>query len=277
MLVKLLGLLIFVLLLLPTVNSAGLNETCHKDVCVITEKVANGQHVRFFVKNNHDYETTVTIELYPFENMKADEPLPRSVTIAAHQLKEVLNIKVIARHKKWRWGYQFYWTSGSKDALHSDYVYRLPYATGSTHRVVQGFNGRLSHFDTNQYAIDWEMPEGTSIHAARAGRVVDIREDSEANGLGTVSNYILIEQADKTLGGYYHLQKDGVKVQVGDEVQAGDLIGYSGNTGNSFSPHLHFFVYKAVNGYQQVSVPIRFNTAEADKIFLVEGRSYTAK
>ncbi|MGB8169537.1 MAG: M23 family metallopeptidase [Chthoniobacteraceae bacterium] len=44
------------------------------------------------------------------------------------------------------------------------------------------------------------------------------------------------------MGEYLHLQKNGVLVKVGDEVQAGDLVARSGNTGCSTGPHLHFHV-----------------------------------
>ena len=45
-----------------------------------------------------------------------------------------------------------------------DYVYRLPYSSGSSFSVGQGYFGSFSH--EGKYAIDWTMPIGTPIYAA---------------------------------------------------------------------------------------------------------------
>jgi murein DD-endopeptidase MepM/ murein hydrolase activator NlpD len=72
-------------------------------------------------------------------------------------------------------------------------------------------------------------------------------------------------EADGALGEYLHLQKNGVLVKVGDEVQAGDLVARSGNTGCSTGPHLHFHVRQPLDGSTWRSVPVRFWTTEAAK------------
>lgn len=47
-------------------------------------------------------------------------------------------------------------------------------------------------------------------------------------------------------------------VEVGQRVAAGDLIGYSGNTGYSSGPHLHFSVAMGGSGDGEVSLPVTF-------------------
>ncbi len=59
---------------------------------------------------------------------------------------------------------------------------------------------------------------------------------------------------DGSIAYYWHLQKDGVLVNIGDTVQTGQWIGLSGNTGYSAFPHLHFEVqgYDAGGNYKQL-------------------------
>ena len=58
------------------------------------------------------------------------------------------------------------------------------------------------------------------------------------------------------------MRKNGAAVEVGDILKAGDLIGYSGNTGFSSLPHLHFAVYKAKSHGKFQSVPFQFEGDE---------------
>ena len=94
---------------------------------------------------------------------------------------------------------------------------------------------------------------GTLVFSAADGLVVNLREDIANNQYGgsAYGNFVLIrhyqrhwDQSNNALSFVYsmylHLSQGSVLPQVGDQVSAGDLIGMSGNTGNSFGPHLHF-------------------------------------
>lgn len=143
----------------------------------------------------------------------------------------------------------------------SSYVYALPYDAGKSYLVVQGYFSSFSH--RNRAAIDFKMKRGTTITAAREGVVVRLQKDNNLGGLNRrfrqYANYIVIEHEDGTRAGYWHLQKGGVLVAVGDTVRQGQPIGKSGQTGYSAFPHLHFFVWSG-KGDAWVQLPTRFHT-----------------
>ena len=87
----------------------------------------------------------------------------------------------------------------------------------------------------------------------------------------------MIRHSDNTIGRYYHLIKDGVRVVPGQKVKVGDFIGLSGNTGYSDGPHLHFDVFYAIDAYRRQTVPIVFKVAgEEEPVVPVEGETYMA-
>ena len=159
-------------------------------------------------------------------------------------------------------------------------MYELPYAPGDKFKVTQGYNGRFSHIGSNQYAIDWQMAEGTPVRAARAGLVVRVKDDSDRGGSSMdydrYNNYVLIRHQDGTLGHYCHLQKGGCMVKPGEKVEAGEIIAHSGNTGFSSGPHLHFCVFMTKDGKQRVSIPVKFRNVNGEAVTLNEGQKYRA-
>jgi|GEM_PF-536070 len=255
------------------------DQSCSRETtCIITEQ--NGNKIDFSVKNLATFEITVTIELPEFVNMKADVGLPFTASFNGNSNTHVFSIETDNPKKAWHYNYHFYWTFGPLDATHDDsVVYSLPYAPGGSFKVNQGFNGTFSHTGDNQYAIDWGMKENTPVFAARNGIVVGVKDSNTEGGTDpkfvNMSNYIMIKHSDKTIGEYDHFKFKGAAVKVGQKVKNGDLIGYSGNVGFSAGPHLHFFVYKAIDGKNRQSFPIRFDTEEGKNIILLQGNSYT--
>jgi len=87
---------------------------------------------------------------------------------------------------------------------------------------------------------------------------------------------VLIRHDDGTLGHYCHLQKGGCLVRPGQRVKAGDAIAHSGNTGFSTGPHLHFSVFKTLDGHHRISLPVKFRTSRNPAATLLSGHSYRA-
>jgi len=144
----------------------------------------------------------------------------------------------------------------------SSFIYSLPFEKGKKVFLIQAYESKVSH--KGERALDFKVKQGTKICAAREGVVRSLRKDSDKGGLKDENlsdgNYIIIQHGDGSEGMYWHLQKDGVLVNVGDTVQQGQVIGLSGNTGYSAFPHLHFEVqgYDAQGNYKQL--PTRFKT-----------------
>lgn len=86
--------------------------------------------------------------------------------------------------------------------------------------------------------VDLAVEEGTDVTASCSGIVYAVNEGNSGYG-----NYVLIYHGE--INGkvyctrYAHLS-GFADIKVGDHVQQGDIIAYSGNTGNSTGPHLHF-------------------------------------
>jgi len=131
--------------------------------------------------------------------------------------------------------------------------YYLPWKSGDKRFVAQGIRSFGSHRGLHTFAWDFVMPIGTSILAAREGRVIEIVD--QLDGIGPKSNYIYIEQPDKTVACYAHIKKNGALVKVGDYVKRGQEIAKSGMVGQTFFPHLHFYV---LNQEMTLSMPISF-------------------
>jgi murein DD-endopeptidase MepM/ murein hydrolase activator NlpD len=161
----------------------------------------------------------------------------------------------------------------------SSYIYSLPFENKKKVFLIQGYESKIfSH--KNERALDFKVKKGTKVCAARAGVVTSLRKDSDKGGLKQENlsdgNYISIKHNDGSVANYWHFQKDGVVVNVGDTVKTGQWIGLSGNTGYSSFPHLHFEVqgHDASGDYKQLAT--RFKTNKG-VIYLTPGEFYRTR
>ena len=101
--------------------------------------------------------------------------------------------------------------------------------------ITSKFGGRNSPGgigSTNHKGVDIGTPMGTPVLAAKAGKV------TWASWNGGYGNCVIISHGKGNSTLYGHLSSYNVK--VGDSVSQGQVIAYSGSTGNSTGPHLHF-------------------------------------
>lgn len=110
------------------------------------------------------------------------------------------------------------------------------------------------YYSSGKYhgAVDFGVSVGTPVYAAADGIVVT----STWGGSDSYGYYVKI----KHYNGYYTLyaHASSLVAKVGQEVKQGDLIMYSGNTGNSTGPHLHYEVRKSPGGYNDRVNPMNF-------------------
>jgi len=248
-------------LAVPTIAKAE----CSADWIDI-KSIKDGGTVELRAINAREVPIALTLRVWT-RNMTADRPKTVTETIPPKASWLVMVLRKTDTDKRSRYGFDCKWTVGSIHAMHDeDLLYRLPYETGKSYYVLQGYGARMSHTGPEQYSVDFNMREGTPVHAARGG-IVARTEGSHSkgcwrSGCGKYANYIVILHDDWTTGEYYHLQKHGVLVEVGDRVVAGQQIGLSGNTGNTTMPHLHFGVYRATPWGKFQSIPVQFNSAD---------------
>jgi murein DD-endopeptidase MepM/ murein hydrolase activator NlpD len=123
-------------------------------------------------------------------------------------------------------------------------AYVLPYPVGRSYLVAQTTGHyRAENGGVGIFAIDFLMPIGSRIAAARAGTVVAVRDTfSDGNGRDLEENFVFVRHDDGSIGRYIHLTRGGALASVGERVEQGEVIALSGNTGFSAAPHLHFDV-----------------------------------
>jgi len=129
-----------------------------------------------------------------------------------------------------------------------DDEFRLTQGWGENPQIYKKF-GLKAH-----NGIDWALPTGTPVLAPHSGKIYEREYDRDGYG-----NYIKIEN-DRFGSILAHLKKFDVK--IGDEVEEGQQIGLSNNTGNSTGPHLHWGLYPKPrnrrNGYSGTEDPFKY-------------------
>jgi len=249
---------------------------------IIEEDQPNGDII-IFAKNIAHCPLTVDIQFPELTNMDTDVALPFTAVVPTRSEKyKLLTISQSKTLKSGSMSYRYSFNYNLGDILnakHDDsYEYLLPFASNESYVVGQGYGGRFSHQNMN--CLDFNMDIGSKVCAARAGTVIRVKEDSNTGCKSArcqgKANYIVIYHEDGTSARYIHLKHNGSKVQIGDKVNAGDVIGYSGNTGWSSGPHLHFEVNQPGKNIVY-TIPTTFKTKKGLESQLREGKAYTAK
>ena len=107
--------------------------------------------------------------------------------------------------------------------------------------------------------IDFRCPVGTPLRAVALGRIVMMKSAADGNAAG---NRIVIDHDNGWQARYLHLSRFA-DFQVGARVAGGMVIGYSGNTGNTTGPPLHWEWRNVRAGFDAKGLPLAYNPEAA--------------
>jgi murein DD-endopeptidase MepM/ murein hydrolase activator NlpD len=233
---------------------------------LVTKPAGNEQQL--VAQNDGPAPITVHVTLSG-ENFGSDRAWPLTTIVAPYS--SVPLGRVFAADKTaggynflFKYSHHFGRADASPDA---GAVYRLPFEDGNSYSVTQAFGSKLSSHNNreNLYAVDFAMPIGSPVVAARAGTVIDVTLGYDEGGYDMrfldKANTVAVVHDDGTVAEYAHLSRGPALVKPGQRVAAGTLLGYSGNSGYTSGPHLHFIVSKPEvheGKVSRVSIPVVF-------------------
>lgn len=241
--------------------------------------------VGYFAYNDLAGPVSLRFELTQAKGVITEPSFPALITLPAKREIPAFVVKAspdLAAGSGGSFSLRYTWTPGDPAAKPDlAAIYQLPFRAGLAFAVHQAFGGEFSHRSPeNFHAVDLALPLGTDVLAARAGVVMQVQDDFYRTGLdlnkyGERANVVVIAHSDGSLGVYAHLDLESVAVGVGRRVEAGTLIGKSGNTGFSTGPHLHFVVQYNDQGRLK-SVPFAF-TIDGKAVVPLSGMVLTAR
>jgi murein DD-endopeptidase MepM/ murein hydrolase activator NlpD len=117
----------------------------------------------------------------------------------------------------------------------------LPVPSG----VVGAHFGQYGSWSRYHTGLDFRAAYGTPIRAVLGGVVLYAGNSGDWAG-----NHVAVRHADGQTSMYSHMSS--MAARAGQSVQAGQVIGYVGQTGRAFGPHLHFELYPAGVKYGDV-------------------------
>ncbi len=246
-------------LLAATANGAVAQNNL--GVTVESRKEADGH--RLLARNAGKAPVEVTFSLTEGSNVASTRSFPFSLVLQPGEMQEATRVHAANRSQGYRFAFRYAPKLGDPNARPDPNArYRLPFGDGLSFMVSQAPGGPIvTHGDVaSANAIDIVMPEGTPVVAARGGIVIEVFEKSATRGdVANRGNYVRVFHDDGTWADYAHLSGAAPDIAVNERIEAGRLLGLSGNTGQSSGPHLHFHVQHNNRGRIE-SVPVRFHT-----------------
>ncbi|MCL2644572.1 MAG: M23 family metallopeptidase [Betaproteobacteria bacterium] len=273
---------------LPTAAQNPNDDTFKFRIEEIRATQNTSQNVRFVAVNNSPATVSVSLNLTG-SNLNLDKKPPLTLAVDPNSSQEIVHVTQAKRLEPLRYSIRYSYQPGDVfTAPNRNARYFLPFPKDTSFLVVQGPAGMgalgtlVTHDnDHSRYAYDFGVSEGTPVTAAREGIVVDVKDHFTVGrpdpSLSGKANFVAVMHDDRSIAYYLHLAPRRVLVKPGQWVFAGDLIAYSGNTGFTYGPHLHFDVRRAAVSDKgevvHMSVPVDFYPRDwtGGKVVLEEG------
>jgi len=253
----------------PVGNTAAEVETSrlvyterHSRISVVNR--GSQQRPMLYAVNQTAGPAQVWVEFTRQENLRFSQPAPYEWLVPGFTEQFVLQLEPAVANRAWEYEWTYRFVPGAPVRLGDlgRLELGLPFR-GGPFVISQAFMGEASHKQHPEahYAVDIPMPDGTAIIAAQTGVVMEVERNFSRSGwseeYADEANYVRVLHEDGTMAVYAHLAPDRVEVVAGQNVRLGQLLGFSGGTGFSTGPHLHFVV-QANQGRKLVSVPFQF-------------------
>jgi murein DD-endopeptidase MepM/ murein hydrolase activator NlpD len=248
---------------------------CEWHVCVESREAPSGR--TYYVINGGPVPATVRLDIRLLQNLQIPRRLPIERVVPAQSTATLVFLEVVERGVPTAIESSVSIDLGASDTRPDDYLYGMPFGGAEARPLLQGFNGSDTHMLGMRYALDFGMPEGTPVLAARGGVVIHVQDGFTAGGVDPDlldrANLVVVGHSDGTMASYGHLSP-GISVAVDDSVEEGDLLGYSGATGFAGRPHLHFHVGVRALGDPGRTIRVRLKDAAGGEVRLETGQSY---
>ena len=256
----------------PGAGTRGLGN-CAWRVCVRSVNTPSGRAYR--AVNREPVPATIVLTFRSPGNLRPGGDLPIERVVPAQSTAILVRMNSIVRRESVRPRVTLAIDLGaSSTEPDADHLYAVPFGGDARRELTQGFGGAGSHLASMRYSLDFLMPEGTPVLAARAGIVLLLQDGYTEGGtdpdLLERANLVVVAHSDGTMASYGHLTP-GIPVSVGDRVVEGDVLGLSGATGFAGRPHLHFHVGLRMLGAPGRTIPISLRDRDGHVIDLSAG------
>jgi murein DD-endopeptidase MepM/ murein hydrolase activator NlpD len=140
--------------------------------------------IELVAQNTYFAPIQLAFRLAAMENVAESTPHDGFKVLPPRSETQLLVVGVAVQNATLSFEYEFQFLPGEPGAEHNpDQPYRLPVALSSTVRVSQAYPETITHLDpSSQHAIDFVMPVGTNVFAARGGVVIEVASDFFENG-----------------------------------------------------------------------------------------------